>query len=217
MSDLYDSSISTLKWCLTAWVSSKQRHLESYSVLILCICSQRINFYIYIAGCRHRHVTDLGWQAVGTLCILILFNPLLPLSETCLITNGITSHWALLIIPVNHSSTFPLERVQMVRASTAKFNASTAEMMCSQPSLQGHQDQAKKELQMFSASVSWLSWSLVGFSEKAEDFHVVWARIIVTIQFCKQQFVCCMVFCCIRNWASSHILLLLMSPAYRTA
>lgn len=74
VSDLYDSSISTLKWCLTAWVSPKQRHLESYSILILCICSQWINFYIYIAGCRHRHVTDLGWQAVGTLCTLILFN-----------------------------------------------------------------------------------------------------------------------------------------------
>lgn len=74
VSGWYDSSISTLKWCLTVWVSSKQRHLESYSILILCICSQWINFYIYIGGCRRRHVTDLGWQAVGTLCILILFN-----------------------------------------------------------------------------------------------------------------------------------------------
>lgn len=74
VSDLYNSSISTLKWCLTAWVSFKQRNLESYSILISCICSQWINFYIYIAGCRHRHVTDLGWQALGTLYILILFH-----------------------------------------------------------------------------------------------------------------------------------------------
>lgn len=52
----------------------------------------------------------------------------------------------------------------------------------------------KKELQMFSASVSWLSWILVGFSDEAEDFPVVWAKIIITIQFCTQKFVCSMFF-----------------------
>lgn len=127
----------------------------------LYICSHWIHFCVCIAGCRHRHVADLGWQAVDSLCILIYSIPLLPLFETCWITNGITSHWALLITPVNHRSAFPLERVervQMVRASTARFNASAAEMMCSRPWLLGFaaglSGPGKQELQMLSTSAS---------------------------------------------------------------
>lgn len=97
-----------------------------------------------------------------------------------------------------------------MRKSTAKFNASTAELCAPGPGcqalLQSHQDQVNKEMQMFSASASWLSCSLFGCSDKAEGFYMVldqdgnYDLVLHTVIGLLY------VFCCIRIQASFHIL-----------